>query len=151
MPNPTPGPPFELCRCGHPWLHHDVEDLSEDPKPSCCVEGCSCGPGRYEFAARLHASMTRHKTVLDRLAGHEGGCTPMSPIDPIHKLATTAHYWSNQDDHDGRYALVATELVHVALEILGVNWLDNDPTEELLAAAQSSTELEAAVRKMAEQ
>lgn len=28
--------------CPHGAIVHDVEDY-EDPSPTCCVEGCSCG------------------------------------------------------------------------------------------------------------
>ncbi len=45
--SPTPGQWFEMCGCGHAWMFHDVEDLSEDPKPSCTHQGCACGPGNY--------------------------------------------------------------------------------------------------------
>jgi hypothetical protein len=35
---------FKACpSCAHLMLHHDIESYDEDPKPACCVDGCSCG------------------------------------------------------------------------------------------------------------
>lgn len=37
-----------LCRCGHPWGAHDIEEYTDDGSDMCCVSGCSqegC-PGR---------------------------------------------------------------------------------------------------------
>lgn len=33
-----------MPKCPHPSFVHDIYDL-EDDRPTCCVEGCSCGSG----------------------------------------------------------------------------------------------------------
>jgi hypothetical protein len=30
--------------CPHPGLLHDIDDW-DDPRPTCCMDGCSCGAG----------------------------------------------------------------------------------------------------------
>lgn len=36
--------------CPHGAVFHDVEDY-EDPSPTCCVEGCTCGHSAPAVAA----------------------------------------------------------------------------------------------------
>jgi len=43
---PIVGAWYETCTCGHAWMMHDVETLEND-RPSCCHDGCPCGPGSY--------------------------------------------------------------------------------------------------------
>jgi hypothetical protein len=40
--------PLAVCRCGHVWMVHDVEEYSGDDSETCCVEGCNQNgcPGR---------------------------------------------------------------------------------------------------------
>lgn len=40
MTDTSPANPWAYCQCGHPWIHHDVEEMG-DPNPTCCVTDCT--------------------------------------------------------------------------------------------------------------
>jgi hypothetical protein len=62
--------PDGLCRCGHPWGIHDVDEHRGDGSEMCCVTGCEqtgC-PGRRRKATTMCAG------CLVKPLGHEGEC-----------------------------------------------------------------------------
>ena len=62
--------------------------------------------------------------------------------DVVARLARQARYWADQDDPDGRYHLVAAELVRAAIELVtGQTFVDDDPADELLELHDSATDL----------
>lgn len=46
---------WNVCPCGHLWMHHDVEEYRGDGSEMCCVDGCdqvAC-PGKRRAKAAV--------------------------------------------------------------------------------------------------